>query len=139
MLYFPKQDTKENYLAGFWQWVDLLASNDYQAALEALYWTGSTNWTADGLREAITTFFGGDDPWYVVIPNNRLIGVINANCEFQLPQGDDRRGWFLAHIPLTTKPDDPKDDLIPLMGLAVSFFVHEIDSQYVFEHEIFHA
>ena len=44
----------------------------------------------------------------------------------------------MAQIPLTTEPDDPKNDEIPLVGLASSFFVRELDGQYVMEHEIFH-
>ncbi len=87
----------------------------------------------------ITTFFGGNDPWYVIVPNERLIGVTNDACEYATLQSNGRSGWFMAKIPLTTKPDDPKDDEIPLMGLASSFFVREIHGQYVMEHEIFHV
>lgn len=138
LLKFSKVDTKDNYLAAFWQWVELLAADDYAAALDALYWHRPTTWTGAELKEFVTTFFGGDDPWFVVIPNARLIGVINDASEIETSLSDDLRGWFMAQIPLTTKPDNPKDDEIPLMGLASSFFVREIDGQYVLEHEIFH-
>ncbi|MCA8988703.1 MAG: hypothetical protein KDA78_13725 [Planctomycetaceae bacterium] len=139
MIRFAKVDTKENYLEAFWRWIELLELDDYSAALDALFWDKPSGWTASQLKEQITTFFGGEDPWTVVIPNDRLINVINGSCEFQPPRTDDRRGWFMAQIPLTTKPGDPKDDEIPLMGLASSFFVREIDGQYVLEHEIFHV
>jgi hypothetical protein len=45
----------------------------------------------------------------------------------------------MAQIPLTTRPSDPKDDEIPLMGLATSFFVRRLDTHGVLEFEIFHA
>ena len=45
----------------------------------------------------------------------------------------------MAQVPLTTEPADPKNDEIPLMGLASSFFVRELDGKYVLEFEIFHV
>jgi hypothetical protein len=45
----------------------------------------------------------------------------------------------MAQIPLTTQRGDPKNDEIPLMGLAASFFVREHEGCYVLEFEIFHA
>jgi hypothetical protein len=45
----------------------------------------------------------------------------------------------MAQIPLTTQPANPKDDEIPLMGLASSFFVRELGANYVLELEIFHV
>ena len=139
MLKFPIHDTKQNYLDAFWRWVALMEQDDYAGAIEALYWDKPTGWTAEKLKERVTTFFGGDDPWHVVIPNDRLIGVINdgADCSFEPVHGG--RGWFMAQIPLTTEPDDPKNDEIPLVGLASSFFVREFDGQCVLEHEIFHV
>jgi hypothetical protein len=139
LLRFPKEDSKANYLAAFWQWVQLLANDDYAGALDALYWDTPTTWTAETLKEHVTTFFGGDDPWSVVIPNQRLVNVIGDACEIEPPADSDRRGWFMAQIPITTKPDDPLDDEISLMGLASSFFVREIDGEYVLEHEMFHV
>jgi hypothetical protein len=131
LIRFPIEDSKLNYLAAFWQWIALLEADDYDSAVNALYWSKPTTWTGAALKDRITTFFGGDDPWFVVIPNDRLIAVINDSATFS-------PGWFMAQIPLTTQPVDPKDDEIPLMGLASSFFVRENDGQYVMEHEIFH-
>ena len=115
-----------------------MEQDDYDGAIKALYWDKPTGWTAEKLKERVTTFFCGPDPWHVVIPNDRLIGVINdgADCSFEPVHGGRR--WFMAQIPLTTEPDDPKNDEIPLVGLASSFFVRELDGQYVMEHEIFH-
>jgi hypothetical protein len=76
------------------------------------------------LKEHLTTFFGDDDPQSVAVPNDRLIGVIDDAAEFQ-PRNREGWGWFLAQVPLTTEPADPKNDVIPLMGLAASFFVRE--------------
>jgi len=74
----------------------------------------------------------------VVVPNERLIGVINDAAAFQ-PRNAQASGWFLAQIPLTTESGDPKNDEIPMMGLASSFFVREYGGQYVLEFEIFHV
>lgn len=138
LIRFPVEDSKTNYLAGFWRWVELLAADDYQGALEALHWPKGTSFTPEKLKERITTFFAGNAPWSVVVPNDRLIGVINDAAEFQ-PRNREGWGWFMAQVPLTTEPGDPKNDKIPLMGLAGSFFVRELDGKYVMEFEIFHV
>lgn len=131
LIRLPREDSKSNYLWGFWHWVAILAGGNYQGGLEALYWPNGTTWTPDALKDRITTFFGGDDPWSVVIPNDRLVDVINDAAEHA-------DGWFMAQIPLTTEPSDPKNDAIPLMGLAISFFVRERERSYVLELEMFH-
>jgi hypothetical protein len=74
----------------------------------------------------------------VVVPNDRLIGVVNDGAEYQ-PPNREGWGWLMAQVPLTTEPADPKNDAIPLMGLATSFFVRELAGRYVLEFEIFHA
>ena len=137
LIRLPVMDTEANYLTGFWQWVELLAADDYHGALEALHWPDGTSWTPEKLKERITTFWGGDAPWSVVVPNERLVGVINDAAEFQ-PQNAGRTGWLLAQVPVTTEPADPEDDKIPLMGVASSFFVRQVGGHYVLEHEIFH-
>jgi hypothetical protein len=137
LIRLPVRDSKEDYLEGFWRWVQLLANNDYQGALESLYWSRETTWTPDKLKERISTFFGGAERWTVVVPNDRLIKVINDASEFQA-RNEKGSGWLMAQIPLTTKPQDPKRDDIPLMGLATSFFVREHQGHYVMELEIFH-
>ena len=137
LIRLPVVDTKENYLAGFWRWVELLAADDYRGALEALHWPKGTSWTPGKLKGRVTAFFGGDVPWSVVVPNDRLVGVINDAAEFR-PRNREGWGWFMAQVPVTTEPADPKNDGIPLMGLASSFFVRELGGQYVLEFEIFH-
>jgi hypothetical protein len=137
LIRLPCEDSKTNYLDGFWRWVAILAGEDYQRALEALFWPTGTTWTPSALKESVTKFFGGNDPWSVVIPNDRLVNVINEASEHEAGrQGGG--GWFMAQIPLTTEPGDPKNDQIPLMGLATSFFVREHQGSYVLEFEIFH-
>ena len=131
-------DSKSNYLAGFWQWVGILATNDYRCAFDGLYWPSDSPWTAEQMRTRITTFFGGDAPWSVVVPNDRLIGVINNSAEYQ-PRNKDGWGWLMAQIPLMMEPADPKCDTIPLMGLATSFFVRQFRERVVLELEIFHV
>lgn len=137
LIQLPINDSLANYLTGFWQWVELLASDDYEGALEALYWSKECPWTPEKLKERITTFFGGEDPWSVVIPNDRLINVVDDSAEHE-PRNEKGWGWLRAQIPLTTEPDDPKNDEIPLMGLATSFYVREHQGAYVMEFEIFH-
>lgn len=138
LIRLPVEDAKANYLAGFWRWVELLAADDYQGAVEALHWPKGILLTPEKLKERVTTFFGGDAPWSVVVPNDRLIGVINDAAEFQ-PRNREGLGWFMAQVPLTTEPADPKSDEIPLMGLASSFFVRELSGRYVLEFEILHV
>jgi hypothetical protein len=106
--------------------------------VEALYWTKTPAWTAAALEKAVTTSFGGKEPWSVVIPNARLVGVINDAAEHDAARNEGG-GWFMAQIPLTTAPSDPKSDQIPLMGLATSFFVRPHAGAYILELEIFHA
>ena len=151
LILLPTEDSKSNYLEGFWRWVEILANNDYQLALESLYWPGGCSWTPESLKHLVTTFFGGDAPWSVVIPNERLIHVINDAAESEPRNPKDRVwihrgkkrvcdwGWLRAQIPLTTEPHDPKNDEILLMGLASSFLVHPYNDRYVLEHEIFHV
>lgn len=138
LILLPPVDSKSNYLDGFWRWVEILAGGDYQHALEALYWPHGCDWTAESLKNQITTLFGGDAPWSVVVPNERLIGAINDAAKYE-PQNQEGWGWFMAHIPLTTEPADPKSDDIPLMGLATSFLVRQHRGHYVLEFGIFHA
>jgi len=137
LIRLPVEDSKANYLAGFWRWVELMAADDYQGALEALHWPKGTAFTPAKLKERVTKFYGGDAPWSVVVPNDRLIGVINDDAQFQL-RNREGWGWFMAQVPVTTEPADPKNDEIPLMGVAASFFVRELAGQYVLEFEIFH-
>lgn len=136
----PRVDAKANYLAGFWSWVQVLADNDYQRAFDGLWWPPYTSWTADTLKERITTVFGfgSPAPWFVVVPNDRLIGVVDDAAQWQ-PKTAEGHGWLLAQIPLTTEPADPKNDEISLMGLAASFFLRPFGEHYVMELEIFHA
>jgi len=138
LILLPVVDTKSNYLSGFWRWVEHLANNNYELALESLFWAQPATWTPDRLKERICGSFGGNLPWVPVIPNQRLIGVVNDAAEFQ-PPGNEVLGWMLAQIPVTTTPQDAKDDRIHLKGLAVSFFVREHKSNYVLSFEIFHA
>jgi len=55
LIRLPVVDSKANYLAGFWRWVELLAASDYQGALEALHWPKGTSFTPEKLKERVTT------------------------------------------------------------------------------------
>jgi hypothetical protein len=82
LILFPLEDTKGNYLSGFWQWVEHIANRNYALALESLYWTETPTWTPAKLEKRIARFFPGDTPWVPVIPNRRLIEVINDAAEY---------------------------------------------------------
>ena len=137
LIRLPLEDTKANYLRGFWEWVHFLAEDDYTRALQSLYWPNKA-FTPKQLKNRITRFWGGAKPWSVVVPNQRLIQVIEAEAQFS-PRNETQDGWFLAQIPVTTEPSRPKDDDIPLQGVAVSFSVREREASYVLALEIFHA
>ncbi|HMF43032.1 MAG TPA: hypothetical protein VKQ32_20305 [Polyangia bacterium] len=138
LIRLPPIDSKAVYLNAFWRWVERLAADDYQGAIDGLHWPKGTSWTAASLRDRVTTFFGGAERWVVVVPNDRLVRQINDQAS-HAPRNKDGWAWFMAQIPLTTKPADPKNDAIPLMGLATSFFVTRLQAHNVLEFEIFHA
>jgi len=151
LIRLPIDDSKSNYLNGFWRWVEFLANDDYERAVESLYWPHQPSWTwspaeiwmpdkyfytPEILKDRVTTFFGGDDPWSVVIPNERLVGVIDNDATYY-PQVEGI-GYLMAQIPLTTEPDNPKNDEILLMGLASIFNIIEHDGHYVLNFILFH-
>jgi len=138
LIRLPMEDSRANYLAAFWRWVEILSTGDYQGAIDALHWHAEPWHTGESLKENITTFFPGEKQWSVVIPNERLVRAIEAEAEVEL-KGAGKWGWFLAQIPLTTEPDKAKDDDVPLMGLAVSFYLREQEGSLVMEMEVFHA
>src|SRR5690349_12228372 len=70
-------DSRENYLSGFWQWVQCLAQRDYARAIQSLSWPDGKPWTPQDLEKRISTFFGGPTPWVPIVPNDRLIAVVN--------------------------------------------------------------
>ena len=46
------------------------------------------------------------------------------------PRNHEGWRWFMAQVPVTTAPADPKDDAIPLSaGLASSFFVRDLSGR----------
>lgn len=138
LIKLPLDRNRENFASGFWRWVALLADDNYERALESLYWPKGIDWTPASLKNRVTSFFGGDKPWSVVIPNERLTELINQQMKCDLSSADEG-SWLMAMIPLTTEPANPKDDRIPLMGLATSFFVRVHRGSYVLELEIFHV
>jgi hypothetical protein len=71
-----------------------------------------------------------------ILGSRGRIDLQHDAAEFQ-PPNRKGWGWFMAQVPFTTEAADPKNDEIPLMGVAVSFFERELDGQYVLEFEIF--
>ena len=151
LIRLPLKPSKQDCVDAFWKWVGILARDDFVGAVDSLRWSDRGGHTPDSLKESVTTFFGGDKPWSVVMPNARLIGVISEHFEFE--QIDDRpsvwqwwrkkptsnRAWFRGMIPLTNEPANPLDDGLPLMGLAVSFGVRPEGDSCVLHFELFYA
>lgn len=137
LIRLPLEDSKESCLRGFWEWVGLMADADYSRAVEALYWKKKPLFTAKKLEERITNFWGGGKPWSVVVPNERLIRVVEDAADYS-PSDDTQPAWFMAQIPVTTEPNRAKDDDIPLQGVAVSFLVRNHEGSKVLDFEIFH-
>lgn len=135
LIRLPCENSNQNFLNGFWQWVEILTLGNYKLAVESLYWERKP-WGPEDLERQITTFFSKTVPLFPVIPNQRLIKLVNDNAEVQW---DQEGGWVLAQIPMTNEPAKSKDDDVPLMGLAASFFVRKFEGSYVLEFEIFHA
>lgn len=153
LIRLPRVDTRESYLEGFWRLVERLAAGRYEDAVAGLVWPGGKPFDPNGFRQAIEGFFGGDEPWSVIIPNARLVGVINEAAEVVLPQDTQRadaccsdpshhaygQGWMLCQIPVSNEPQRAKEDDVVLMGVAASFFLVRRDDAYVMRFEIFHA
>jgi hypothetical protein len=137
LIFLSNSDTKSDALAGFWRWIELLAHDDYQKALEALFWSKPTTFTPEKFKDRITHFFGGKDIWIPIVPNERLIKTVDDMAEFE-PRNKEGWSWLRAHIPVTTSASNPKDDKIPLLGIAASFFIRQYKGGCVMEFEIFH-
>ena len=119
--------TAPAYLDAFWRWVTLMAQGDYDAAADGLFlWEGmGREFDPSDLREHVEQFFGGPDPWSVVVPNERLVDKINGLAEIELARGEEP-GYLVTLIPVTTQPEDPKDDEIPLAGVGVQMVVRDV-------------
>jgi hypothetical protein len=151
LIRLPLVDTRESYLEGFWRFVERLAANRYDAAVAGLMWPNGKAGDPDRFRQAIEGFYGGDAPWSVIIPNERLVGVINEAAEVALanepqpgaccddPAHGHGQGWMLCQIPVTNEPHKAKDDDVVLMGVAASFVLRRHEGGYVMCFEIFHA
>lgn len=140
LLRLPLVQAKETFLAGFWEWVSLLSSGQYEHAVESLLWRG-TPLEPSQLEERLATFWGNAaDLFTPVIPNDRLVQVINHDARVEWRNAE---GWGLAQIPVTNEPARCKEDDVPLVGIATSFFIRRHQSgenaAYVLEFEIFHA
>ena len=149
LIRLPLVDTRESYLSGFWRFVELLAADRYEAALAGLMWPKGQVGDPGEFRRAVEGFYGGDEPWSVVIPNERLVAVINEAAEVTLagdsahgcndPTHVHNQGWMLCQIPVSNEPQRAKEDDVVLMGVAASFVLKQHEGGYVMCFEIFHA
>ncbi len=92
--------------------------------------------TAEKLEERIATFFNDQDNMAPIVPNERLVALINGQMEIEW---DEEDGWGSALLPVSTEPRRAKEDDVSLMGIAVSFFVVAEGDHQVLEFERFHV
>jgi hypothetical protein len=69
------------------------------------------------------------------VPNEGLVWLVNDVAELELGNTAGCR-WLLAQVPVTTEPAGPKNDTIPLMGVANSFFDRQLGAHYMLQQEI---
>jgi hypothetical protein len=142
LLVFHGDLSRSTFLLGFWRWVELLAANDNQGATEALWWSGQAP-DPEAFTERYRTFWGRNRLWHAVVPNKRLVGVVNeaAEVEFEhFSRWDPAHvGWGLAQVPVTPTPAEAKSDTVELMGVATSFFLRQHADGLVLEFEIIHV
>lgn len=132
----PAERADATFREAFWKWVEFLAAGDFQAALEAVRWAEDSDMTAEKLEERIATFFNDQDNMAPIVPNERLVALINGQMEIEW---DEEDGWGSALLPVSTEPRRAKEDDVSLMGIAVSFFVVAEGDHQVLEFERFHV
>ena len=137
LMRLPIEDSKANYLAGFWKWVELMAADDYQGGTGGPVLADGDHVHAGQAQGAGHHLLRWRGPVVGGGAERAAVAVINDAADFQ-PRNPEGWGWFMAQVPVTTEPADPKNDEIPLMGLASSFFVKQLAGRYVLEFEIFH-
>lgn len=132
--------SRELFLFAFWQWVGIFAAGDDQRTMDALFWESSPR--SSELLSLFRKFWGGAEPWHVIVPNQRLVGVVNDAAETEFPAEPSWHagavGWGLAQVPVTTTPHLALHDDVVLMGVAVSFFVRQVPGGYALQYEIVH-
>ena len=130
--------TLDAYIEAYWTWIRLLASDDFDAAISALVWDDEEAMTSEQLKTLISTIYAATE-WAVIVPNDRLVGVINSSFETNLEarhEGDN--GWFLAHIPVSGEPERALEDDVELFGVGVSFSVVRREGRLGLCYEIVH-
>ncbi|MDE0596226.1 MAG: hypothetical protein ABGZ49_15950 [Akkermansiaceae bacterium] len=125
-----------SFREGFWMWVALLVRGDFSAAVASIRWGEKSAMTPEELEERITTFFNDSDVMVPIIPNERLVSMIDEKMEIEW---DEEDGWATALIPVSQEPQKAKEDDVSLMGIAVSFFIVKEEDHQVLEFEHFHA
>ena len=136
LLLLPSDRVDASFREGFWRWISLLAEGDFQAAVEALRWGEGTEMSPGQLEERIAAFFNDSDVMVPIVPNERLVAMIDEKMEIEW---DEEDGWAMALLPVSNEPDKAKDDNVALMGIAISFFVVKQGGHQVLEFEKFHV
>ena len=125
-----------SFREGFWMWVALLVSGDFSAAVASIRWGENSAMTPEELEERIASFFNDSDVMVPIMPNERLVSMIDEKMEIEW---DEEDGWATALIPVSQEPQKAKEDDVSLMGIAVSFFIVKEEDHQVLEFEHFQA
>ena len=125
-----------SFREGFWKWIALMVSGDFSAAVTSIRWGEKAAMTAKELEERIATFFNESDVMVTIIPNERLVSMIDEKMEIEW---DEEDGWASVLIPVSQEPQKAKEDDVSLMGISVSFFIVKEEDHQVLEFEHFHV
>jgi len=143
LLELPVEREDATFREGFWKWVDLLARGDFAAAVSAIRWGEGASMSPEQLEQRIAAFFNESDHMVPIIPNQRLIDLIDEKMEVEWCvdelSGEQEDGWAMALLPVTHEPHRAKEDDVSLMGIALSFFLVKEGSFHVLEFERFHV
>ena len=143
LLKLPSDREDATFRDGFWKWVNLLARGDFGAAVDAIRWGEGTIMSPEQLEKRIASFFNDADHMVPIIPNQRLLELIDEKMEVEWCvdeiSGEEEDGWAMALLPVSPEPHRAREDDVSLMGIAVSFFLVREGAHHVLEFERFHA
>ena len=107
LLELPVEREDATFREGFWKWVDLLARGDFAAAVSAIRWGEGASMSPEQLEERIAAFFNESDHMVPIIPNQRLIDLIDGKMEIEWCvdelSGEQEDGWR-CRFPAPTPP-----------------------------------
>ena len=125
------------YLGAFWEWIAIMATDDFDAAISAVLWGGEEPPSAKDIKHLISMLYG-DTQWMVVIPNERVVAHIKSCAEITKSGNGQPWGHFFAHIPITDDPDRAKEDDTYIFAVAVEIEVVPHDGYLAMQYCMMH-